>query len=459
MKTTYAALVSELPADYADLRFERNRKIRIAYEGAELAQVATTFSSGGHARAYANGGRAIASFSDPEHAASSAKSACASASLVGKRRTKEIRLASTPTIVDSFLIVPESDPRSISLREKLQLTDHYNQIVLENPHVITSQAIYDEFTSRRLFINSEGTVIEYELISAGIFGTIVTKKGDVVQRVGYAFGGHTEFAPLLDREHDLKQQIAKAVELLDAAPIQAGTFPVVLDPSEASVFIHEAFGHLSEADIVQNNPSFRAKLQFGAQLGRPILNVTDDGTLPGLPGSYEIDDEGVRAMRTPLIEDGILCGRLHSRETAAEFDEPVSGNMRAVDAKFTPVVRMSNILIEPGNSTLDDMIASIDDGYYLIGAKGGETSGDQFTFGAKWGYKIENGRLGGMVRDINMSGELFSCLQATSMIGNDVQFGERGGCGKGDLSCWQLNRTSGKGSPHIKIDSVTIGGV
>jgi len=257
----------------------------------------------------------------------------------------------------------------------------------------------------------------------------------------------------------LRKQIVKAQELLAAEPAKAGTFPVILDQSESSVFIHEAFGHLSEADGLQNNPAFRKRLQLDATLAKPILTVTDDPTLPGHPGSYTIDDEGVRGARTHLITKGVLTGRLHSRETAAEFDEPLSGNMRAVDIQFTPIVRMSNISIEPGENTFDEMVASIDNGYYLVGAKGGQTSGDQFTFGAQWGYRIENGKLGPMVRDINMSGELFSTLEAISMIGNDRKFGERGGCGKGGGGPMQLNRKSGSGAPHIKIDRVTVGGV
>jgi TldD protein len=132
--------------------------------------------------------------------------------------------------------------------------------------------------------------------------------------------------------------------------------------------------------------------------------------------------------------------------------------MRAVDAHFTPIIRMSNIYIDPGESSLEEMVASIDDGYYLVGAKGGQTSGDQFSFGAQWGYRIVNGRLGSMVRDINMSGELFSTLQAITMVGNDLLFSERGGCGKGGGGSMQLNRKSGKGAPHIKVDAVTIGG-
>lgn len=459
MKSMFANIVSSLPADYADLRFEENRKIRIAYEGRELTQVATTLTSGGHVRVYADGGKAISSFSDPAKAGPIAEATCSSATLVGHSREKKLKIAAAPVITDDFLITPARDPRRVSLKEKLDLTTHYNEIILQNPNVITTQTMYDEFTSRRMFVNSDGSVIEYELVNVGIFGMIVTKKGDVVQRVRFAFGGNTDFTPLLDRDQDLKKRIANACQLLDAEPAKAGVYPVVLDPSEAGVFIHEAFGHLSEADGLQNNPSFRAKLQLGMTLGNPIINVTDDATLPGLPGSFEIDDEGVRGMRTRLITNGMLSGRMHSRETAAEFDEPLSGNMRAVDVQFTPIVRMSNILIEAGDSTFDDMISSIDNGYYLVGAKGGQTSGDQFTFGAQWGYRIKDGKLGNMVRDINMSGELFSTLQACSMIGNDVEFGERGGCGKGAAGPMQMNRKSGKGSPHIKIDAVTIGGI
>ena len=457
MKAKLAAIAAELPADYADIRYEENRKVRILYEGKKLSDVATTASSGGHVRAYENGGKAISSFSDAERGGPIAESTCASASLVGKLCEKKLRVADAPVITDSFLLAPEKDPRTIQLKEKLELAAHYNGIALAEPNVITTQTVYDEFASRRIFVNSEGSVIEYELLNCGIAGFVVTKKRDVVQRVRFAFGGSEDYGRLLGREQDLMERVRKARQLLDAEPAKAGIFPVILDPSEAGVFIHEAFGHLSESDGLQNNPAFRARLQMGTKLGRPILNVSDDSTLEGRPGYFIVDDEGVRGARTQLIAKGILAGRLHSRETAAEFGEPLSGNMRAVDARFTPLVRMSNIFIEPGASSFDDMLSSIDDGYYLVGAKGGQTSRDQFTFGAQWGYRIEDGRLGPMVRDINMSGELFSTLEAISMVGGDLGFGERGGCGKGFPM--QSNRKSGTGAPHIKIDAVTIGGV
>jgi TldD protein len=455
MKEKLAEIVGGLAADYADLRYEENRRTRISYRGKRLVEVSTTETFGGHVRAYAQGGKAVASFSDPACAGAMAEAVASSARLAGSRRDKPLRLADAPVVVRSFPISSSSDVRSVSFQEKLDLLTHYNEMILREPTVATTEADYDEFVSRRIFVNSEGSLIEYDIVLANIMGNVVTKRGDVLQRVRFAYGGNEDFARIRNRDADLEKAIATARNLLDAEPAHAGLFPVLLDPSESGVFIHEAFGHLSEADGLQNNPAFREKLRLGAKLGRPILDVYDDPTIPDLPGSYAIDDEGVLGVRTPLITEGVLSGRLHSRETAAEFGEPLSGNMRAVDAVFTPVVRMSNICIEAGSSSFDEMVASIDKGYYLVGAKGGQTSGDQFTFGAQWGYRIENGKLGPMVRDINMSGELFSTLEAISMIGDSAEGSERGGCGKAG----QTNRLSGKRTPPIKIDRVTIGGV
>jgi TldD protein len=457
VKEELASALTGLDADYVDIRHEDNRKTRILFRGKKLEAVAENATSGGHVRAYARGGKATASVSDLEVLASTARATATAAQLAGSRRAKPLRLARRPATSGTFAVKARNDVRRLSLADKLALVSHYNDQILAEPTVVSTETEYDEFVSSRTFVTSEGQAVEYELVNVTLYGLIVTKRDGIVQRVRFAFGGCEDAGRLLRREEDLAQSIAIARDLPLAEPARAGSFPVLLDPSEAGLFIHEAFGHLSEADGLQDNPDFRARLKLGTSLGRPILNVTDDPTLPGLPGSYEIDDEGSAARKTRLITAGKLTGRLHSRETAAEFGEPSSANMRAVDAHFTPLVRMSNIFIEPQGATFDDMVASIDHGYYLCGAKGGQTSGDQFTFGASWGYRIDGGRIGPLVRDINMSGELFSTLAAISMVGDDLRFAERGGCGKGGPP--QLNRKSGKGAPHIKIDRVTLGGV
>ncbi len=458
MKDALAQVISDLRVDYADIRYEENAKTLVRYEGAELREVAVTSSRGGHLRAYAAGGKSIASFSRLADARSLAQAAADAARLVGSRRDRPLRIAPAPVERGSFLLSPRNDPRGLALKDKQDIVQHYNALILAQPQVVTTDCQYDEFHSHRFFVNTQGTAVEYELLIVNVAGMVAVQEGSLVQRVRFAFGGSDDLANLLHRDEEVLEAVGHARELLSAVPVVSGPFPVILDPDEAGVFIHEAFGHLSEADGIQDNPSFRARLALGTRLGHPILSVSDDPTLLDRPGGCVIDDEGVRAVKTRLITNGVLTGRLHSRETAAEFGEPLSGNMRAVDTQFTPIVRMSNIFIEPRSSTFQEMVASIEDGYYLVGAKGGQTSGDQFSFGAQWGHQIRGGRLGKMVRDVNMSGELFSTLDGISMVGNDLQFGERGGCGKGGGGPMQLNRKSGKGAPHVKIDRVTIGG-
>lgn len=445
-------------ADYTDIRYEENRSININYQNKELRVFSTPTSRGGHIRCYSNGGKAIHSFSKTDDLEKGVAQCASDASISGNHRNKKLSLAPTPPLKGEFLVTPEKDPRKWSLEEKHELLKHYRDLLLDMPKVVVVNGGYSEWYSRRWFVNSEGTAIHYDLLISNITFRITARDGNVVQSTNFSTGGSDDYGKLLSREKSFIEKARIAAELTTADQLPAGNFPVILDPDEAGVFIHEAFGHLSEADGLQDNPAFLAKLQIGEKLGRDILNVTDDGTIYGIPGWHIVDDEGVKTRRTELIKNGILAGRMHSRETAVEFAEPLSGNMRAIGPQFTPIIRMSNIYIEPGTASFEEMISSVDTGYYLVGAHGGQTSGDQFTFGAQYGYEITNGKLGKLVRDINMSGELFTTLNNISMIGNDLEFGERGGCGKGGGGPMQINAKSGKGAPHIKIDEVTLGG-
>jgi TldD protein len=185
---------------------------------------------------------------------------------------------------------------------------------------------------------------------------------------------------------------------------------VVCDPKLAGVFIHEAFGHLSEADFVYANPQAQEMMVLGRRFGGDLLHVTDDGTLPGLRGSHRYDDEGVPSRRNELIRGGELVGRLHSRETAARMGEGLTGNARAMSYRHAPIVRMTNTYIEAGTTAFDDMIADIELGVYACEAIGGQTMLENFSFSAGHGYMIRNGRLAEMVKDVVLCGNLFTHL-------------------------------------------------
>ncbi|MFN2363653.1 MAG: TldD/PmbA family protein [Halarsenatibacteraceae bacterium] len=457
MKSELKNLFDDSKIDYGDVRFENNNQTEIRFENEDLKEVKSSYREGGHLRVYNRGVKAVNSFSQLNDAPQVKKELADSIAGTEDLVSEKAKLKPAEVIKDKHFIETNSNPKDYSLEEKKELLEGYNRLALEQDNVIKTDFTYRDFYSRRIFINSEGSEIEYDLLGSLISGAVYAKKDDIVQIKRVSFGGFPEFENLLNREDDLLKEIDILQQMLDADPIKAGNYPVIINQALASVFIHEAFGHLSEADIVKNNPAFRDKLQAGKKLGKEILTVIDDPGIKNTPANYKYDDEGQPGQKTTLIDRGILSGRLHSRETAADFGEPLSGNMRAVDCKYPPIIRMSNIYIAEGESEVEAMISSIDNGYYICNGRGGQTTGDQFTFGAEYGYKIENGQKKGMVRDINLSGELFATLNRISMVGNDLNFREVGGCGKG--SPMQINIFSGMGAPHIKVDQVNIGGV
>ena len=176
--------------------------------------------------------------------------------------------------------------------------------------------------------------------------------------------------------------------------------------------------------------------------------------VPGLRGSFSYDDEGVAAAKTDLIREGVLVGRLHSRETAARMGEAPTGNARAISYQFPPIVRMTNTYIEPQQATFDDIVSEIDDGVYAKNWYGGMTSMEMFTFSAGEAYRIRNGRVEELLRPVVLSGNLFETLENIDAIGNDLEMNQGGGCGKGGQSPLAVSN----GSPHIRIRNCLVGG-
>ena len=458
MKDVLRAALGGLDVDYADIRFDEERKTQITLSNGRAEKMAVFSPRGGHVRAYADGAKAIASFSRIEDARSVAEETAAAARAASAHCKAPIELAEAPVVKRDFKVTLGTDPQAVSLAEKHDLLTHYDGIATAVPEVLMTQFMYGDSYAHRVFVNTEGTAVNYEHLISHILGVIVGRRGDAIRKAFFAIGGCADFGRLLDREELLQQSLSDLDELLSAQPAVAGIHPVVLDPFGAGIFIHEAFGHTSEADMTRHDPTLRERLVLGAQIASPVLNVVDDPAIPDRGGTYPIDDEGVVGRRVPLIREGRVAGRMHSRETAAAFGESVTGHCRASDAGNEPIIRMSNTVIEPGASTLDEMIASIDDGYYVAGGAGGQ-GGIDFTFGARWARRIRNGQLGEMVSDANLSGNLFTTLKGISMVGDDQRLFEYCDCGKGSFDGVQMTTRICAGAPHIKIDAVTVGGV
>ena len=225
--------------------------------------------------------------------------------------------------------------------------------------------------------------------------------------------------------------------MLSAGYAEGGRKKVLLSPQIVGILTHEAVGHTVEADFVLSGSC--AADRIGTSVASELVTLCDSGIseyYEGAGGSIEVDDEGVRAQKTTIIENGKLVSYLHDRETAAHFEVEPTGNARAWEYDDAPLIRMRNTYIEPGESELDEMISNIDDGLLLDGALNGQADANgEFMFGTAEAYPIRNGKRGELMRGVNISGLAFDVLATVDQVGKEFEWDLGAGhCGKGQLA-------------------------
>jgi len=443
--------IQGLDVDYAEIRTERGESSSMNWLGPVLEAIGTNFTLDGCVRACVKGGWGFATFTRPEDAAESARLAAKMAKLAASEKSN---LAEVPPIIDEISDDFTIDPSSISLEEKRELLKKYNERMLADSEIVTTKAMYRDTKKSIILCTSEGTELTKHETYCGAMLAAVTKDGANVQRGYKSVGDRRGYETVLNLEELADEAVKTARDLIRAPKADGGMYPVILDPLLTGVFTHEAFGHLSEADFVYENPKAREMMTLGRRFGPDFLNIVDDGSIKGDNGFIDYDDEGVKKGKTYLIKNGILSGRLHSRETAGIMGETPSGNARAMSAAFRPIVRMTSTFIENGESSFEDMLEGIENGVYACGALGGMTDLERFTFSSIIAYKIENGRITTPLRDVMLSGNVFETLANIEMLGNDMtRFGGLSGCGKDN----QFPLPVSVGAPHVRIKDVLIG--
>ena len=415
--------------DYLEIRLEQSESTSISFRGPQLDAVDRNFTLAGGIRACHKGGWSFVTFNGLAQLNDRIAEAVSQAHLVGKETTM---LAPVEPIQDYVAVQLGRDPRGVSLEEKRRNLAKYNQLLLDfDPRIQTTMVSMSDRFGTTYFVNSLGTCIAQERLDvSGRFGAIAREEGSVPRQGFESVHSRTDYNILEGIEDRVLGAAKRAVGQLEAKSVKGGQYTVVLDPYLAGVFIHEAFGHLSEADGIYENPKMQELLALGKPLAIKQLNVVDDATMPGLPGSLKYDDEGVPAQRKYLIKDGILTQRLHNRETAGKMHEAPTGNARALNATYPPIVRMTNTGIETGEHSFQDMIKDIEEGVYAVRMLGGQTNGEMFTFAAAEGYMIRNGKLAEKVNDVTLTGNVFQTFKDIEAIGNDSIY-VSGGCGKG----------------------------
>jgi TldD protein len=439
-------------ADYLEARFEENQSSLIAYRGKILESIGRANVSGGNVRALVKGGWGFTSFNSFDKLNDRVSLAVEQARSTGAGKSN---LASVEPAVEKVKNSVAHDPLTIPLAEKKRLLDEYNEIIWSVPQIQTSSIYYTDGRKKAVFLNSEGSSITQERVDVNLYITAIAAKDGNVQQMHIGLGSLGDFNVIRGLHDKVKEIAQKAVALLSAPQVKGGEYTVVLDQDMAGVFAHEAFGHLSESDFVYENERLRDIMVLGKQFGNKILNIVDSASDPaGLRGSFKYDDEGTRSVKTYLIREGELVGRLHSRETAAKMNEKPTGNARAVSYRFPPIVRMTNTYIEPGAMSYENIIADIKEGIYVKDVYGGQTSMEMFTFSAGESFIIRNGKIAEAIRPVMLTGNVFNTLKNIDAIGNDLKINQSGGCGKGEQQPLPVSL----GGPHIRIQHCLIGG-
>ncbi len=440
-------------ADYLEIRIEKTENNTIQFQGTRLEKISSSQQVGGNIRALVKGGWGFITFNQLDNLGEKVQEAIQIASLISKGKSK---LALTPPAKEIIKQELDGDFRRIDLKMKKELLQSYNDLIMSyHPQIQSSKAVYTDRFSTVYYANSEGSYLEQEKPFLSVSFTAIAREGDNVQMANESLGTTRGFEVIKGLSSQVQRAAQRAVNLLQADSVEGGEYTVVLDQKLGGVFIHEAFGHLSEADFLYEDKRMRKMMKLGEKFGCPELNVIDDGSIPHLLGSAKYDDEGVRTKKNYLIKDGILVGRLHSRETAAKMKEIPTGNARALNYRYKPIVRMTNTYIERGKIPLEELFSGIKKGVYARDCYGGMTTFEMFTFSAGEGYMIRNGKIAEPVKDVVLSGNLFSTLLNIEGIGNDLKIIESGGgCGKDGQSPLPVSF----GSPHLRIKRVIVGG-
>ena len=436
---------------YADIRIEDRSSTVIAYQAGVLEEMKNRVEKRAFLRVYDGKLWYYASVTDVEHLQKTLDDLYAAA-------TANPEILNDPIVRrfevnrDRVMKFEGCSVRDIPLKEKQALLVGYLPLLTENECIKMSRAKYLDRNSVFTFVSSLGADISYDYQTCGLAVSIDMAEGEK-QFSGTWHRGGTRFDEAKGHEDEIRASIEEQVSFMrDSVPVEPGKYPVVLSPEAAGVFAHESFGHKSEADLMISDETMKEEWQIGKTVGSPILSIVDSGEVPG-SGCIPYDDEGTKARNNYLIKNGKLAGRLHSAMTASVLDEGLTGNARAVDCGFEPIVRMTSTYIEGGELDFDELIAPIKKGYFVKTVKHGSGM-STFTIAPSVVYEIENGKLGRPVQISVITGNVFETLGLIDGLTKDVEQLSfvTGGCGKME----QYPLPVGFGGPFVRVSEMNV---
>ncbi|MHA7646991.1 TldD/PmbA family protein [Nitrosopumilus sp. S4] len=344
-----------------------------------------------------------------------------------------------------------------TIEELTQLGLECNKIISDKPDIIKSIINPWYTTNSRYFVNSEGSHIKQNYTDVVVDMIATAHEGGLTQSVNITEGGRGGIEQLTtkDKIQNSADSISKrASSLIKAKPVKEEKATVVMNPDFVSLLTHEILGHPSEADRVMGKEMAWAggawwKGKLGKRIGSEHLNVFDDPTIKESLGWYEFDDEGVKTKKTYLVENGILKNHMQNRETAEFFNTVPTGNMRATNYRFMPLIRMACTCIGNGDRKVEEIIKDVKNGYLISNMKVPSIDMNRYNWSISCQYaqKIENGETTDLLRDVIVVGTAPEFFESIDACGNDFTVRPITNCGKGDP---MQSMIMGNGGPTIR---------
>ncbi len=346
----------------------------------------------------------------------------------------------------------ENDFSKIPLDQKVKLGEHYLPLLKKIINVKDSRIAYTDVYKEKFYKSSVGTEFSYDFNQAGFRFGCTLKSGEELFSDGFK-KYVSKFSDLSNMESEILAYFEEAQKFLTAKNVEPGKYKVVLSPEITGVFTHESFGHKSEADFMMGDPEATKEWKLGSMIGSSCLSIVDYGNHDNTSGWCPIDDEGTLAQKNYLIKDGVLTGRLHSTHTANVLEEKSTGNARALNFEYEPIVRMTSTYIEGGKTPFNELLKRAEGGLYFYNFKHG-SGGSTFTIAPVRAYRIKDGKLAEPVRVSVMSGTVFETLKKIEACGDDfhLESSAFGGCGKME----QAPLPVADGGPSILVNEMQI---
>lgn len=342
--------------------------------------------------------------------------------------------------------------KNVPLADKIALIKGYLPELTFSPLAQMPSGTYLDRYSIFEFYSSKGAYVKYDYQTAGFrLGATLT---DGEKHFSANFQrGDVKFSALKGLKRKIHDSIKEQIDFMqNSVSVAAGEYPIILSPEAAGVFAHESFGHKSEADFMLADEGIKREWTIGKAVGSPILSIVDSGKILG-SGYCPYDDEGTHARKNYVIKNGILTGRLHSAQTAVALKEKLTGNARAINCTFEPIVRMTTTYIEKGDLSLDELFAGVKHGYFIKTIKHGSGM-SKFTIAPHLAYEIENGKITRPVQISVITGDVFTTLGLIDGLSDKVELLSfvTGGCGKME----QQGLPVGFGGPHVRVSKMFV---